>query len=575
MADKDQLTALLEEIAALLELKGENPFKTKAYHTAAQTIANLEMDLAALAQEGTTVKGIGKTIGQQIAEFALTGHIAYHDELKSSIPAAIVDMVKIPGLGPKKAWLLYEKLEIQSVGELEYACRENRLQDLKGFGAKTQQAILTGIEYKKRFQGRFLLCDAWPLAEAIASWLASQASISQAEVAGSIRRRSETVSDLDIVVASQAPEGAAEAILAIPGIDRVVSKGTAKISLTLQAGMNLDVRIVAPERFAGCLHHFTGSKDHNIALRARAKELGLKLNEYGLTDSAGVEMIVGSEAELYRLLGLAYIPPELREGRDELITAEKGHLPELITRADLNGLFHVHTLYSDGTATIRQMAEACRRQGLHYVGITDHSRTAVYAKGLTTADVLAQRREIDALNQELGDVHILAGIESDILPDGTLDYPDEVLAGFDFVIASVHSAFRQSEAEMTKRICQAMRNPYVTMLGHPTGRILLGRPGYAVDMAAVIAAAGETGTMIEINANPYRLDIDWRLLGDAKRQGVLVSVNPDAHSIKEIDHLDYGIAMARKGGLTAADVVNTRTWEELRPLLRRKVASQA
>ncbi len=575
MADKDQLTALLEEIAALLELKGENPFKTKAYHTAAQTVANLEMDLAALAQEGTTVKGIGKTIGQQIAEFAHTGHIAYHDELKASIPAAIVDMVKIPGLGPKKAWLLYEKLEIQSVGELEYACRENRLQDLKGFGAKTQQAILTGIEYKKRFQGRFLLCDAWPLAESIASWLASQAGISRAEVAGSIRRRTETVSDLDIVVASQAPEAAAEAILAIPGIDRVVSKGTAKISLTLQAGMNLDVRIVAPERFSGCLHHFTGSKDHNIALRARAKELGLKLNEYSLTDSAGVELIAGSEAELYRLLGLPYIPPELREGRDELITAEKGQLPELITRTDLNGLFHVHTDYSDGTATIRQMAEACRRQGLHYIGITDHSRTAVYAKGLTTADVLAQRREIDALNQEMSDVHILAGIESDILPDGTLDYPDEVLASFDFVIASVHSAFRQSEAEMTKRICQAMRNPYVTMLGHPTGRILLGRPGYAVDMAGVIAAAGATGTMIEINANPYRLDIDWRLLGDAKRQGVLVSVNPDAHSIKEIDHLDYGIAMARKGGLTAADVVNTRTWEQIKPLLQQKRSRQA
>ena len=573
MADTDQLIALLEEVASLLELKGENPFKTKAYRSAAQTIAGVDMDLATLAAAAAQMKGIGKTISQQIGEFAADGKIAYHEELKASIPAVIFDMVKIPGLGPKKAWFLYQELGIQSVGELEYACRENRLQQLKGFGAKTQQAILEGIEYQRHSRGRFLLSDAWQLAKQIAAFLGSQSAISQAEVAGSIRRRAETVSDLDIVVATTVPEEAAEIIAAMDGLDRVVSKGLSKISVTLQAGKNLDVRLVPPERFAACLHHFTGSKEHNIALRARAKELGLKLNEYGLTDDGGKEVIVGDESELYRHLGLHYIPPELREGRDELIAAEKGPIPQLVSEGDLKGVFHAHTVYSDGTATIRQMAEACRRQGLSYLGITDHSRTAVYAGGLTVEAVLAQREEIDALNQEWQDFRIFAGIESDILPDGSLDYPDEVLACFDFVIASVHSAFRQSEAEMTERICRAMKNPYVTMLGHPTGRILLGRPGYAVDMAAVIAAAGDTGTIIEINANPYRLDIDWRHLAQVRSRGVLVSVNPDAHSIPELDHVRYGIAMARKGGLGATDVLNTRPLAELIPLLHKKRAA--
>jgi DNA polymerase (family 10) len=430
--------------------------------------------------------------------------------------------------------------------------------------------ILRGIEYVKQFQGRYLLGDAWPIAEKITEYLTGHTEVEQAQVAGSIRRRKETVKDIDIVVASNQPEKVMELVVAMPGVQQVVSRGTTKTSIMLTTGMHVDVRVVAPEEFMYAVHHFTGSKEHHIELRGLLKERGLKLNEYGLENTAGERLLVADEAALYAILGLSYITPELREGLGEISEAAIGPLPVLVTEEDIKGGLHVHTLYSDGSDSITDMVKTARTMGWGYLGITDHSQTAVYAKGLKTEKVAAQRQEIERLNARNPEFVIFAGIESDILPDGTLDYPDEILAQFDFVIASVHSAFRQSEADMTRRIIKAMENPYVSILGHATGRILLAREGYLLDLPAIIAAAASTGTILEINANPYRLDLDWRWCRKAREQGVLLSINPDAHALSELEYMRFGLAVARKGWLTAADVINTRTAAEILPILQRK-----
>jgi DNA polymerase (family X) len=572
LADNHELAQIFAAIAVLLEAKGENQFKIRAYEAAAHTLEQLKTDLAGFVAEGglENTKGIGKAISQKITEYLATGKLAFYEELKTSVPEVLFDLIKLPGLGPKKALALYETLDIQSVGELEYACRENRLAQLPGFGPKTQAKILASIEYVKRFQGQHLLSDAWPLADKIAEYIRCQPGVSAVQVAGSIRRRKETVKDIDIVVAADAGAGVPALITAMPGVARILSQGTTKISLALISGVNIDIRLVRPDEFAAALHHFTGSKEHHIALRGRAKDQGMKINEYGLEAADSRRIAVGDETELYRALGLDYIEPELREGTDELELASKGRLPLLLDEQDITGVFHVHTTYSDGSATLEEMAAAVRQKGWRYLGVTDHSRTAVYARGLRLETVLEQRREIERLNSQGQDFTVFAGIESDILPDGSMDYPDDVLAQFDFVIASVHSAFRQSEAECTRRIVRAMANRYVGILGHPTGRILLARDGYELDVPAVIRAAAETGTVIEINANPYRLDLDWRWCRQAKEAGVLLAVNPDAHAPEELDYVRYGVAVARKGWLTAADIINTRPAEQVLTLLRRK-----
>ena len=572
MADKQELARIFTEIAVLLELKGENPFKIRAYETAARILEELDDDLESFVAGGRmdATKGIGQALGLKIREFLAAGRLMYYEELKASVPAVLFELVKIPGLGPKKALQLHEKLGVNSIGELEYACRENRLMTLPGFGAKTQERILQGIDYVKRFQGQFLLADALPLAVKIAAWLEGQPGVERATVAGSIRRRKETVKDIDIVVAAAEPAEAMELVGALPGVEAVLGQGPTKTSVKLANGMNMDVRAVKPEEFAAALHHFTGSKEHHVGLRGLAKDKGLKINEYGIETAAGERLPVADEADFYRALGLAYIEPELREGLGEIGAAADGALPALVTVEDIRGVFHVHTTFSDGSATPAEMAAAARERGWGYLGVSDHSRTAVYARGLRLEMVDEQRREIERLNAANPDFRLMAAIECDILPDGTLDYPDEVLAAFDFVIASVHSAFRQSEADMTRRIIRAMENRYVGVLGHPTGRILLARDGYGVDLGAIIATAAATGTVIEINASPYRLDLDWRWCRKAKEAGVLLAVNPDAHAPAELDYVTYGVAMARKGWLTAADIVNTRPAADALALLRRK-----
>lgn len=572
MADKQELARIFAAVAVLLELKGENPFKIRAYETAVRIMEELDGSLEDFVDSGRMddTKGIGQALGQKIREFVATGRMAYYEGLKEAVPPVLFELVKIPGLGPKKALQLHEKLGIGSIGELEYACRENRLIGLPGFGAKTQEKILEGIEYLKRFQGQYLLVDAWPLAEKIAALLAAQPGVSDAAVAGSIRRRRETVKDIDIVVAAAQPATVAEAVAGLPGVEKLLGQGPTKSTVKLVNGMNMDVRAVRPEEFAAALHHFTGSKEHHVKLRGLAKDKGLKINEYGIETADGERLAFADEAAFYRSLGLAYIVPELREGFDEIEAAAVGTLPELVTVEDIQGVFHAHTTFSDGSAAPAEMAAAARAKGWRYLGVSDHSRTAVYARGLRLETVAEQRREIERLNAADPGFRLLAGIECDILPDGSLDYPDEVLAEFDFVIASVHSAFRQSEADMTRRIVKAMENRYVGVLAHPTGRILLARDGYAVDLAAVVAAAAATGTVLEINASPYRLDLDWRWCHKAKEAGVLLAINPDAHAPAELEYVAYGTAIARKGWLTGADIVNTRPAAEAIALLRRK-----
>lgn len=567
-----KLANILAEMAVLLELKGENTFKIRAYENAARAISQLDSNVAELVATGGLqgIKGLGKTMIEHITEYVDKGTIAYYDELKSGVPAVLFELVKIPGLGSKKALLLHEKLGVHSIGELEYACRENRLKDLPGFGEKSQEKILQGIDFMKRFQGRFLLCDVWPVSEKIAEYLRSQQAISQAQVAGSIRRRLETVKDIDIVVASSHPSEAISVIKTMPGIEQVIRQQTDLVSVKLTTGINMDVRIVASEKFFSMLHHCTGSENYGSELAAQALAKGYQLSAEGLTPTEGAPVVIKSEEDLYAALGMSYIEPELREGRGEIALAAVGQLPRLVTHKDIQGAFHMHTVYSDGTATIAEMAAAAKARGWHYIGITDHSQTAVYARGLKIEAIERQRLEIARFNENNPDFTVFTGIESDILPDGSLDYPDDILAEFDFVIASVHSAFRQSETDMTARIVRAVKNKYVTMLGHLTGRILLARDGYAVDVPSVLAAAAATGTIIEINSSPYRLDLDWRWARRAKELGIMLAINPDAHAIAELDYVKYGLTAARKGGLTAADIINTRPVAEVKSLLWRK-----
>jgi DNA polymerase (family 10) len=555
---KSQIIDALERIATLMELAGENPFKSRAFSNGARTLEQQPEDPATLVNDGKLlqVKGIGKGLADAITEMVQTGHSAVLDALQAEIPAGLVEMLAIPGMGPKKIRTVHDDLGITTVGELEYACNENRLVSLKGFGDKTQEKIRKGIDLFKRSRGRHLFADVFATAEALLAQVRHLPGVDRAELAGSVRRRAETIKDVDVLVATTQPDTVMAAFLALPGIDSVTAQGPTKTSVRLGDGLAVDLRAVTAEQFPYAWQYFTGSQAHNTALRARAKEKGWKLNEYGLFD--GERLIAcDSEAAIYAALGLQFIPPEMREDWGELDLAAAGTLPDLVTLTDLQGTFHAHTVASDGSATLAEMAAGARQLGLHYLGISDHSQSAVYAHGLKIDALLEQHASIDALNAS-SDCLVLKGIESDILADGSLDYDEETLARFDFVIASVHSRFNLDGAAMTQRLITAIRNPRTTMLGHMTGRLLLARDPYELDVEAVLQAAAEHGVIIELNANPHRLDIDWRWLRRARQLGVLISINPDAHSVLGLADTAYGVNIARKGGLTPADVFNTR-----------------
>lgn len=561
---------ILKEIGTLLEIKGENPFKTNAYFNAAKTLSVTEnLDDIIKTKRLKQIKGIGEALSQKIEEYSETGRIAYYEELKKEIPPSLIELTAIPNLGPKKIKILYDELGITNAGELEYACKENRLVTLSGFGEKTQKKILKGIEFIKMHKGEFLYGDIFGISEVIRDRFKTIVKPEFVEICGSIRRKREVVKNVDILVCGEDRERLSSFFVSMPEIEEVTLKGDTKISCRLITGIEADLRMVSEAEFSFALLYFTGSKEHNIRLRDISKKKGWNLNEYGLFDGDN-PIYLHSEEEIYRALNLSYIPPELREDMGEIEAAEEGMLPDLVMLDDIKGVFHIHTEFSDGMDSVEKMAYAAREMGFSYIGVSDHSKSAYYAGGLKVDDIYRQWEIIDELNESNKNFHIFKGIESDILPDGSLDYDEKILEGFDFVIASIHSNFNLKKDDQMKRILKAIENPYTNMLGHPTGRLLLSRDGYDVDMRTIIDAAAEYNVIIELNASPYRLDIDWRHLRYAKEKGVLISINPDAHSAGGLIEVLYGIGIARKGWQEKKDILNTRTVLEIKDIFKNK-----
>jgi DNA polymerase (family X) len=568
--DKNQVASTLENIAVLLALKeGSNQFEVRAYENAARAINSLDGDIEQLVRAGKLkgTPGLGSTMIKRVEELVNTGQSPFYEELRASTPPVKLDMLRIQGVGPKKINAIYDQLHVTSIAELEQACRDDRVAHLPGFGKKTQDNILQGIAFLSQHVGRFYYPVAEEEAERIRAGLANLPEIVRLEVGGSLRRRRETVKDIDMVVsvADDAGDEARRKIMDFftsqPSVQAITGKGDTKSSVILSSGIAMDLRVVKDSQFPYTLHHFTGSREHHIPLRRRALSMNMTINDYGLFKGKepDLELIpCQNETDIYAALGMAYIEPELREDMGEIEAAVQGSLPKLVQASDLRGVLHVHSTWSDGQNTIREMAEACIARGLQYLGMSDHSKAAAYAGGLTEDQLRLQHEEIDRLNEEYsGRLLILKGTECDILKDGSLDYADNVLANLDFVVASIHSNFNLSAEEQTQRMLRAIANPYVNIIGHPTGRILLGRAGYTLDMEAVIAAASEQGVCIEINAHPSRLDMDWRLVHRARDKGMKIPIDPDAHTLEGLDDMRYGIGIARKGWLSASDVLNT------------------
>ncbi len=577
--EKAKIVQILDEIGTLLELKGENPFKCRAYHNAARAIEGTTSDLESLVQSGQIleIKGIGQAIGEKVSELTLTGTSPYYEELKSSLPEGLLKMLSIQGVGPKKVKLLYEKLDIKSVEELEKACKAGKLAAVEGFGKKTEENILAGIQALRKHSSKFLFSIAEKAARAVFDDVAGQKGIIRAEIAGSVRRKKEVIGDIDIVASAKASAvpGIMKAFTSHKDVERITGQGETKSSVVLKSGINCDLRVVNDSEFPFALNYFTGSKDHNVRLRTLAKGFDLSLNEYGFSKIGSEEkrgkskkvVVCKNEEDIYKALGMQYVPPELREDFGEIEAAQKGKLPTLLAEKDIRGTFHCHSQYSDGTNTILEMADAARALGWEYLGIADHSAVAAYANGLSPERVKKQQKEIETLNLKRPDFRIFSGTEVDILTSGALDFNDKLLASFDYVVASVHSSFKMTETDMTKRILKALKNKYVTMLGHPTGRLLLQRDGYPLNQQMIIDAAADYGKCIEINAHPSRLDLDWRMCKYAKEKGVKIVINPDAHVADGLRDVRYGVGIARKGWLGKNDVINTMNLHQVQKFL--------
>jgi len=571
--DNKTIAGALENYAILIDLTGGNPFSAKAYYTAARTIETFPESVEKLTTEDrlVTIKGIGKGIAEKIKEFINTGAIYDYETMKASLPTGLFELLKIPGIGPKKVHTIYEKLNITSLGELEYACLENRLITLDGFGVKTQANILEGIKFVKASQERHLISEAEETAEIILQYIKKIPNIIRAEIGGSIRRRMETIGDIDIVISANSehfPE-IINQISVLPETTEILEKKDSYAKTKLSFGFTLEVSIVKDEEFACALNFITGSKEYITTLKARAQLSETTLNEQALLKNNTL-LHISNEKEIYRALGLQYIEPELRENTGEIEAAVENNLPELVKPDDVRGILHIHTQYSDGSNSITELAHKCIEMGYEYVGICDHSVSAFYANGLTEERIHRQYEEIDKLNEELKPFTIFKGIEADILTDGSLDYPDRILKSFDFVIASVHSKLKMTVDEATKRLEKAVQNPFTTILGHPTGRLLLSREGYPVNMEYIIDSCKQCNVIIEINANPHRLDLDWRYCRYAQKRGVKIAICPDAHSLDGLNDMKYGIYTARKGWLTKADIINSLSSAELSTLFAHK-----
>ena len=586
---KNEIANVLEQIGVLLELKGENPFKIRAYQSGARALEAIEEgELARLIAEEKlgTVKGFGEALVQKVTELHTTGRLEFFEKLKASIEPGLVELLQIPGLGPKKIKALHDKLGIASIAALNEACVAGRAAEVEGFGEKTQEKILAGIKNREAYGRRHLWWDAREVAEPIVAGLRALQAVTRAEAAGSLRRGLETVGDLDFIVAATEVAPVVEWFTTMEGVKEVTAKGETKASVRFDSGLQADLRIVPEGQFVFALHHFTGSKDHNVQMRQRALGRGLSLSEWGLVPAEGEVTAkikaedkrqrtqATTEAELFAALGLAFIAPELREGLGEIEAAERKELPRLIEARDLRGAFHNHTTASDGRNTLSEMTAAAEALGWEYLGIADHSKSSYQANGLSEERLLAQIEEIAALNgSKRFKTHVFAGTECDILTDGRLDYPDALLAKLDYVVVSVHNAFTQDEATMTARIIRAIEHPGTTMLGHLTGRLLLRRDGYRVNAGKVIDAAIANSVVIELNASPWRLDMDWRHWRKAADRGLLCAINPDAHETAGLAHVRAGINAARKGWLTKDQVITTRSLSGIETWLRMRRAS--
>lgn len=579
---REDVAEILNRIALLLELKGENPFKIRAYKTGAEVVESFAGDIMQLAAEQKLggIKGIGDALRDKLHELATTGKLEFFEKLKAEFPETLFELFEISGLGPKKIAALYSQLQVASIADLKRVCEDGTASNLSGFGDKTVAKLLEGIAFREAHASEFRLDQVYGLAHAILDALRGHDAVARAEICGSFRRGKEVVHDLDFLVATKQPELVIADFVQLPQVEKIIAQGSTKASIYASKGVQCDLRAVSSAEFPFALNYFTGSKEHNVVMRQRALDQGLSLNEYGFSPSKGgllpEELAeIYEEREIYRALGLDYIEPELRENAGEIEAAQHGRLPRLIELENLRGVFHNHTTASDGNASLREMAEAARDLGLQYFGVADHSKSSFQANGLHEGRLRAQIAEIRALNAEFdGHFHIFAGSEVDILKDGSLDFDDDLLSELDYVVASVHNVFNLPEAEMTARIIRAIENPYVTMLGHVTGRLLAQRPAYAVNIPKIIDAAAANGTIIELNASAWRLDMDWRWWRLAKEKGVKCSINPDAHSPRGLQDVLFGIRAARKGWLTRQDVINCLPLGEVEQALRAKVDKQ-
>ncbi len=567
---RERLAEVLEETALLLEIQGENPFKVRAYRQGAEIVSSYDGDIVALAREEKLdgIKGIGEALRDKLHELATTGELEFHKKLRAIYPDSFFELFDITGLGPKKIAALHKTLGIDSIASLKAACDSGKVAGLPGFGDKTQVKILEAIARLEQSAGVFRLDEATTAAQEILEILRFHPEVLRAAVAGSTRRSKELVHDLDFIVATPKPAELTEFFAKQPFAKEIIAHGDTKCSILLESGMQCDLRAVSNDQFPFALMYFTGSKEHNVAIRSRALKQGWSLNEYGFT---GENLpVVHDEADIYRALGLDFVPPELRENRGEIEAADEGTLPRLIELENLRGTFHNHTTESDGRSTLDQMAEGARELGLQYLGVSDHSKSSPQARGLDEERLAAQLEKIAAWNREQGgpQFRIFAGSEVDILKDGSLDFDEALLARLDFAVASVHNVLNLDEDTMTKRIIRAMESPHITMLGHLTGRMLLRRDGYAVNHEKIIDCAAATRTVIELNCNPKRFDMDWRWWHRARDKGVLCSINPDAHSVNQLQFLKFGASVARKGWLRRQDVINTKPLAEIEAWLK-------
>jgi len=565
----EDIASVFDEIADLLEIEGDNPFRIRAYRNGARTLRELGRDIGTLITQGediTRLAGIGKNLAAKIQEILDTNHCRALDKLRKQLPAELTELLKLPGLGPKRVHALYHELDIHTHEQLERAARDGLIQHLPGFGAKTEARILEAIQAHADTSRRFKRVVAGRYAEPLIDYLKAAEGVEQVQLAGSYRRARETVGDLDLLVSARSGRTVIEYFVAYDEVETVLSRGTTRATVILHSGLQVDLRVVAQESYGAALYYFTGSRSHNIAVRRIAQRRGLKINEYGIF--RGKKRIAGkTEQDMFKAVGLPYIPPELRENRGEIEAAYAGLLPRLVELGDLRGDLHAHTRASDGHEPLRTMADAAKARGLEYLAITDHSKRLTVAHGLDSKRLLAQLERIDEFNVNGHDITLLKGIEVDILEDGSLDLPDQVLARLDIVIGAVHSSFNLSRAKQTRRILHAMDNPNFTLLAHPTGRLIDRRAPYDADMTSIIRHARERGCYLELNANPQRLDLLDTHCQLAREEGVLVSINSDAHGITDFDNLRFGVGQARRGWLEKQDVLNTRPLSALRKLL--------